>query len=284
MKRVFIAGIFSLASLAVAHTANMSPMSLKRPAVADMEYVKFACYSGGEFSFYLYNLFSLSKNGKILLVYSGAFGASAPVSKMPRSLRDFPTRYVIDLEKLTMVEMEENFSNIFFSAGGQSGPKDFLWRSMNDIFDTRMQLDYSKLVCNCKFLYWDGISVRTKTAKIKLKKGYSYFYMNDLTYLYRMIGTTEAGGIIYLVMPQFLKDPVPLSIKKTGIDNIETPAGNFKAYKYSGYTADPFLGSLMKPWMDTTFIWADTNGLVVKYSNPNNYGVIMEKGIWTGAK
>jgi hypothetical protein len=245
-------------------------MSFKKPDIQDMEYFKYAESKGGEIESYMYNVCSYSNNGDVLIMYSGFYNVTN--KNIPKRVEDFPTKYIIDLKKFTLISMEYDNSNNYFS------PKEHA----SEVYYIKMDFDYNNLIAQSVIRLWDGNNIKTETSRINLKKGYSYFYFLDNTCMFSMIDWSKPAGVYYLVMPQFLKDPEPVSgrVEQRGII-IKTPAGKFITDKISGEFANPFLGNLMKGFTENSYTWVDQKGVVIEFTGPWQYKFILtETGTW----
>jgi hypothetical protein len=255
----------------------MTPMSFKKPDIHNMEYLKYAVYLGGELFGYYYFIYNFSNDGKTLIEYSESFDVTN--RNIPRKAEYFSSKSIIDLENFTFIKMENNVSNLYFY---RKDHNDSL-KELKGIFYTETEFDYSNLSAHCTIKTWDGNNIRTQSSRFKLKKGYSYFDMsNPPALLYRMIDSSKPAGIYYSSSPLIFKEPMAASGKiQDKEEDIITPLGNFKVKKVVSAIADPFIGTLMKGFMDKSFMWIDSDGLLVKYSLPFGYGILIEKGLWT---
>jgi hypothetical protein len=67
-------------------------------------------------------------------------------------------------------------------------------------------------------------------------------------FAYRLIDP-HSPGILYYVIPDFMKEPIPLTFRYDGKDTITTPAGTFRVNKLAVTMGDPFIGKLMAPFL-----------------------------------
>lgn len=62
-------------------------------------------------------------------------------------------------------------------------------------------------------------------------------------------------GILYIVIPTIIKDPIPGYFKVIAKEKLKTRLGEFDAVKVGVAASDPFLGKLMESYSKDTFIW-----------------------------
>ena len=75
-----------------------------------------------------------------------------------------------------------------------------------------------------------------------------------------------SGGISYLIIPDFIKEPLAGSYKFESKEIIDTKAGHFHVNKIISIAADPFIGKLMEPMLKKWVLWVEDSDrrLVVK--------------------
>jgi hypothetical protein len=76
----------------------------------------------------------------------------------------------------------------------------------------------------------------------------------------------QSKGSAYMVMPDFMKDPLQYTIQYTGEDTVTTKAGTFRVNKLIFVIADPFVGKLMDSFLKSTYDLVEDSGrrLVIK--------------------
>ena len=78
----------------------------------------------------------------------------------------------------------------------------------------------------------------------------------------------DSDGIVYLVEPWILKEPMPIRVKYNGREEIVTKAGRFKTIKGTMLIADVFIGRLLESYTKNMTVWV-VRTLAVSCVTPN---------------
>ncbi len=125
----------------------IGPVGLKKPNIKNMEYEKFAIYSGNEVTGYQYFVNEFSGNGEILKLYSYMHENKRFYSNLPAKLSDFQRCYLFDIKNYRMLKSIENFSNYHFT--------DNIYGN----FYTEINFDYTNFQLEIQTLSWDGYKI-----------------------------------------------------------------------------------------------------------------------------
>jgi len=254
------------------NSSGFKPSGIRKPHFQDLEYEKYAVYNAGEISSYIIDLYRIAPDSSTLTVYSGEYDLTGANTNRIRELKDFTGKYVFDLEGGTLLHVTENFSNFFFSTGQEGN------------YYTEVNYDYKESLafCTMHFIYHHEIT--TRKSRVSIKKGFSYFYADNIyAAIFRILDPLKTG-VFYVLSPQALKDPIPATEKFLGRQIITNKAGTFSTIKVGGIIADPFLAKLLADFSSRFFIWVDESPSSSMIRLQNTDGSIMdliETGIWT---
>ncbi len=248
---------------------KLQPAAVKKPEIKDMEYQKYAVISGGEITGYDYFVYKMNPGGKTMVLFVGTC-SNTGLKDIPEKSVVFTDSFTFDLERGTMLNFTENWSNSMFN-GKNHG-----------IFYIETIFDYKKLEADSMFLSWDGIGIKTQKSRLPLKAGYSYFCGLEIYPAILRLLDPEKPGIIYLTVPGFLNTSLPGYFRVAGKEEVTTPAGKFKTVKVNFMIADNFLGNLMKGYTDHFIMWVDAaTGVTVKNKYTDSYTIeLLKSGIW----
>jgi hypothetical protein len=145
-----------------------------------------------------------------------------------------------------------------------------------------MQIDRKNETANYRETEWDGYKYRTRNSRIKIKAGYPVWDFGSLIYVGARFLDLKSSGIVYGIIPEIIKEPIPVSFKFLGNEVIETKAGRFNTAKFGFYAADIFLSKLMENYKDGYF-WIDEseNGRIIEIQIPGGNITLLEGiSIW----
>jgi hypothetical protein len=237
-------------------TGKYKPVPVKSLTISDGEYLVYAGYSGGEKSFILHMVIRLKGNDHIVM-YMGATNM-----KSKYKMREFYTNYEqqidVSLTGASLVRSRDNWLDYikFLNQKGRSGAE----------IDIRTnELEAYSMEYN-----WDGHNITTMTSKMRIKPGYSYWDINSLGLIGMRFLDLNKPGIVFVIAPEFAKEPVPVSFKYYGEETLEVPAGKFETRKYGFTVADPFLGNLLRKYSNEFLVWIEkgSRGLIVLAKSP----------------
>ena len=94
----------------------------------------------------------------------------------------------------------------------------------------------------------NGNEILTKSYTIKVRPDFPLVDTFSSSYAYRFIDP-HSPGILYYVLPDFMKEPIPLTFRYDKKETIATKAGTFLVNNIIVILGDPFLGKLMAPFL-----------------------------------
>jgi hypothetical protein len=131
---------------------------------------------------------------------------------------------------------------------------------------------------------WSGNETRVSRSRISLKNKMQYpiWTMQSLVMIGLRFLDLSSPGIIYLVEPWLLKEPMPLRGKYLGEEEIETKAGRFKTKKETMDLADIFMGRLLESYTRNMVVWVDeASDRVIRIKGPDEEDYLTGISVFT---
>jgi hypothetical protein len=247
---------------------EMIPMKPGKLKIRDGEFLQYASYTGGEKVKDVYILSKTRKDnrGPLVDIYL-EYKLLSDKKPIPVSFTNYEQKITVSLDKASMVE------NIKI-------------RATNNISDDINNEIYKHLLINWKdnILYmerwiWNGYETNIIKERVKIKPEYPIWDSLSMIFVGLRFLDIKSPGIIYLVEPIVLKDPIPMNFQIIKKEVLETPAGKFNTLKINAQTSDPFIGKLGKAINDKTFYWVEESErqLIVKFEASGITTYILEK-------
>ncbi len=236
---LFAALLIMITSCSANNKLN-GPMKIySSPDIRDGEFLHWGMYNGGEKESDFYDVTRIVTNGKGGIYYRLYVDVISVKKgeKLSYEYTNWPVSCLIDPETASAIESVGNLKPDElqdFSKVGASGL--VYWRYL--LFPEKGLVKYtSRSVTN-------NIN-STMTSTIKIKKGYPSTDALSKNFIsYRLIDP-GSGGIMYWIMPFFMKDPLPVTLRKVKKETVTVKAGKFNTYKIETSVSDRFLGSLI---------------------------------------
>ncbi len=269
--RLFLLPFFLLTILillSMCQKTEMVPMKPGKLKIQDGEFLQYAAYNGGEKVKNVYLVSKIQKDniGSLITVYleNKILNDKTPI---PANLTNYEQKIIVSLEKASMVE------NIKI-------------RATNNISGDIDKEIYKHLLINWKnnILYmeiwvWTGYGTNISKSRIKIKPDYPIWDSLSMIFVGLRFLDIKSPGIIYLVEPRVLKEPIPMNFHIIKKEVLETPAGKFNTLKISAQSYDPFIGKLGKAINDQTFYWVEESErqLIIKFEASGIATYVLEK-------
>ncbi len=234
--------------------------------ITEAEFLHYCQYFGGERDSDYYYVTRTETNGKGGLYYR-VYYITIPVSegkKPPENYSNWPSFFVIDPKTGSIIESEFKLNpndSIKWAKGGLG----YLIYGHYKLFHDKGYVEYFS----------------------KKKTDYG---TNETRYIVRFNTDIPSGdvsgvyfqprfldplntGVYYKIIPEFMKDAMPVTMKFLSKETIKVKAGTFRVNKYSIVMADPFVGKLVESVMKNSIIMIEVSErrLVVKSDIPGGY-------------
>jgi hypothetical protein len=271
-------GLIMLAIIAAAGGAypmgnleKIPPIKARNVAIPDGEFLRYGEYRGGEKTGdrYIYSeILQDKEKGEMLLLYTEDIGADSKKA-LPANFTNYDNYYLISLENASLIERHSRIpmdeikrSSSMHSPNGTSRI-DFI----NNELEKTITVQYKIVVKADKD---QPVDTMIKVNKVKVKPGYPVWEMSSLLFAGVRVLDLNSPGIIYVVEPQILREPIPGRVKQIGKEKITTPAGSFNTVKFGYAIADSFIGKLLDPMTKESYFWIEDSprALIIKTVDP----------------
>ena len=228
------------------------PMKLlDKTAVPDGEFLRYGKYSFGEKTAVIYLVSRLGETAGGEAVDTCYVEGFKPGSgdKIPSNYRDYHGRRVFSLKTGSLKELFYNWpvENLSKNSADPSRFPGEYYRSF--------RMNGEDLDMESRVLRNDTtISIK---SRVHVKNGYPLWDLDSTTLFSFRYFDMSRPGILYVVIPSLLKEPLPLSFKIIGREKIRTGLGEFETVKLGALISDPFLGKLMDGFVDSTTLWVE---------------------------
>ena len=127
-------------------------------------------------------------------------------------------------------------------------------------------------------------SEKKSMERIHLRGGYPVWDTVSAQFIGIRFMDIVKGGLFYVIIPPYIKEPLPCTIQILGRETVTTKAGSFKTLKLSFSISDPFLGRMIQVLnrQGSYFIWKEDSerGLLVKLDSQMMKIELEDIGIW----
>jgi hypothetical protein len=258
----------------------MRAMPSRMLSIQDEEYLKYARFEGGEKAEEILLVSRISADKKNIHVYQEHINATNALRldkiKLPASYTNFHQKFLIDLEKASLVHDKEDYTDRFDVSMAASN---HYWGAIS----SELTIDRVKSMAYYLNKIYDGYNSQVKANRISIYPDYPIWDGSSLGFIGARIFGIANNGILYLIEPEILKDPISMSFDIKGREDIQTKAGIFHTVKVGMKVADPFLGKLLESYVNSMFVWVEDSNraLVVKIQDFDGVYMILEDiGVW----
>lgn len=242
---------------------------MRLPDINDREYLIYNGYDNGELSRIIHMVSRIDSNSGITM-YIDWTNLNEKVKKLPAEYSEFQRKFVFSSKYHTLTSSRD----YWFRTAKSEGKK--------GLVGIDLDIDIAGLHAIFVKYNWDGETLKKKTSRIDLKKGYSYWDMTSFALIGMRFFEPEKGGIAYLVDADFANE-IPVSFRYYGDETVNVPAGSFNTKKYGFVITDPFLNGLLGKQAEEYYIWVDKKqqGLMIQSIRPGGQVNKLAKiGIW----
>ncbi len=268
-----IAAVFLLATAACSREWHSVPMkTYPLTDIRDGEYLHYAEYMGGEKIQDQYYVTRKVTNGKGGFYYRIYFDLVTPSGNryFPADYTQWPVQCLIDPVRGCTLESEGKLNT--------NDLKDFASVGVAGLIYWHYRLNPDKNYVEYTSKTVSGKNIFTKNYRIDINSGFPSMDVFSMGWIsYRFIDP-RSKGIIYWVIPDFMKDPLPVSIIIDKKETLKTKFGIFRVNKLSVAMGDNFLAKLMEPFTKQSSIYVDDSAgrLILKTTVQGNVNFLEE--------
>ena len=265
----FLILILIILALSCTNNGNTRKMPMKPYRVInipDGEYLHYSYYFGGEKSLdnYMVTKKVSNSNGDILYrIYFNSIAVSGG-KKPSEDYTKWPMFFLVDPGIGCVIESETHYSTNSPGIGG-------LIYSHYRLFRDRGYIEYiSKSI--------KGAETFESRYRVRVNPDYPSWDMWSGIYFSMRFMDVRTPGIIYIIIPEVIKEPIPFTAVYSGSDTVTVKAGTFKVNKSKMAMGDAFLGKLLNPMMGnaTSLVTDSDRRLVVKIGAAQNANILEE--------
>ena len=221
--------------------------------IKDGEYLRYGYYNGGEKVmdyYYVTRIVTNETGGIYYKLYMDIISVSGN-KKLPKKYSDWPISALIDPVRAQTIEAEGNLNtndmnDPSFSSFGFSGMFYFHYQLYRD----KGYVKYLSKSLQSK-------SIQTTSYTINVKPGFPLMDAFSQDFISDRLIDPRSPGIMYWVIPNFMKEPLQFTFKIEKKETISVKAGTFKANKVIIYTGDPFLRKLAEPFLKNSCVMVE---------------------------
>jgi hypothetical protein len=260
-------------------TGNLSanlPVKKGKFQIRDKEMITYAVFMNGEETSHVTFVIKTNKDpvwGDTATMYE-FLQLVTNMRKMPGNYTNFDGYHKVSLDKASLVEETRNWE---FAKDAIKGFPYYQHYEMNTRDET---YEYTAKT-------WNGIETRESRSRISLKNKMQYpiWTTQSLVFIGARFLDRDSTGIVYLVEPQILKEPMPIRIKFLGREEIATKAGRFKTIKGTMLIADVFIGRLLDSYTKNMAVWIEeSSGRVIKIKSINEEDYLISISVFTNER
>jgi hypothetical protein len=239
--------------------------------IKDGEFLHYGMYSRGEKYVDVYYVTIKEKNssgGFYYRVYEDIIAVSGG-RKLPGRYTDWPVSVLIDPVLGSTLESEGNLST--------NELKDFASFGVGGLIYWHYQLYPGQGIVKYTSKSMKADEIITKNYRINVKPGFPAMDAFSEGFIISRFIDPHSPGIVYYVIPDFMKEPFPLTVRFAGKENITIKAGKFNSLKIVFTMGDPFIGKLMEPFMKDSSLYVDSERRIPIESKLNSGETILEE-------
>lgn len=257
-----------LCSCSKGNRIGQVPVKSRKLHIEDKEYLKYTKYVGGEKVDLVYFVARVDQANHNLIQYMDMQKIGTG-DKMPFYYTNFHYILKVNTENGYLEEAYFDYHDV-----PEFGIK------LPEFIDTK--IDQEKNIATVVMKIKRDETVNTVRSTVKLKPGYPVWDMAGFMFLGTRCMDISNKGILYIVEPFYIKDPVPCTLNELGKEVIETKAGKFNTIKIGFIVTDPFLGSLISAYSQNFFVWVEDapRSLIIKSQMNDNINLLDEISVW----
>ncbi len=253
--------IFSVViAFPMAGKVEMAPMKpAENLSVPSGEFLHYIQYIGGEKNMDIYFVSIIPPEGGEAFVYEEGIRVSRP-KKLPDSYTNYNMFFRIDLKSATLLES---------SGGYGTNREENAPAGYKGLVEWNYRLNPENGWIDYENKNWNGYEIKSRRSRIKTRPGFPAWDSISGSFFALRFMETGKSGIFFFVVPEILKEPIPVSLVSMGHETLHTLSGDFHTVKIGLLSTDPFLGRLMEPYRKEMLFWVEDSPrrLLVRLKN-----------------
>ncbi len=263
--------------------------------IKDGEYLRYGYYNGGEKVMDYYYVTRIVTNGSGDNYYR-LYMDIIPVSgakNLPENYSNWPISALVDPVRAQTIEAEGNLNtnamdDPSFSSFGFSGLFYFhyqLYRDKGNLSRDKGNLikDKGNLIKDKGYIKYTSKSLKdqsiiTTSYTINIKPSFPLMDAFSQDFISDRLIDPHSPGIMYFVVPNFTKEPLPVTFKIEKKDILTIKTGTFKVNKIIMYIGDPFLSKLAESFLKNSSVMVeDTDRRLPLKTQVQGYYEVLEE-------
>ena len=252
MKRLLLiySGLFLLSTF---FTTGVYPMGGKVESIPmkvytnlniqDGEFLRYGMYNGGDKVwdyYYVTRITNLREGGFYYRLYMDIIPPKGG-KRLPADYTKWPIWALVDPIKAQTIEAEGNIAtnamdDPIYSSYGLSG-----------LFYFHYQLDREKGYAKYMSKSLSGDKIITTSYTVKVITAFPLMEVFSQDFISDRLVDPRSPGVMYWIIPNFMKEPLPMSFKVGKSETLTVKAGTFKVKRITMTMGDPFLAKLGEP-------------------------------------
>ncbi len=239
---------------------NQQPMkTFPAIEISDCEFLHYGDYVDGSKAFDFYQVTKKITNENGGFYYRLYFNiVSVSGEKLNENYTNWPVITLFDpIEGLTLeaiVTLNTNY-----------------WKNWEKFGFSGLVSSYYKLNRDKGFVEYSAKSIKNDVTnsikyRINVKPGFPVLDMFSMSQYAGRFFDPSSHGIIYIILPTFMKEPLAMTFNYENKENLTVKAGTFRVYKGHISMGDQFLGKLMGTFLKSTSAYIEDSDrrLVIK--------------------
>ncbi len=243
--------------------------------IQDGEVLRYSIEEGGEnvSEFKFITILSNDITGRYANIYHDGINGLKN-EKYPSVYSNYIARFLISLNTASLIEhyFGEN-------SGRTNDPPNALKQGPVTLYKKSVY-DSQNSVINIETKIRNGYRIESLKNRVAVKPGFPVLDLGSVMVMGIRFLDITGPGIAIFVVPEIIKEPLPMTFRFIGREKITTKIGVFKTIKVGFIVSDTFLSRLMQPFTKETFVWLEDSDrrLVIKMKSPNQEFILTEIG------
>ena len=245
---------------------KLSPMQAYREKITDGEFLKYSILDN-DGNHYKYNIVTRI-NGKIADVYMDIFKNGSKLA-IPDNYSNYQSKMSVSLENGSLLSYTEDKRT------------NAVLENSDEPAMTRISIDSNAGIATCVEKVWDGHKFNTEKSRIRIVRNYPVWNWNFVMFVGLRYLNVLKSGVVYFIVPQYVKTTFYGSFIIDGRETVETKAGRFNTLRLSFIMGDRFLARLTQSYVREFIFWVDEeSGVLIKEKSNENSAELDEIGVW----
>ncbi len=194
-------------------------------SISDGEFLHYGKYNGGEKITdvnFVTRIENIKGKGKYTRIYMEGSNIHKP-KVIPENYSNYTSYYIVSLDKASLLESTGEYRTNDYGENVPSGFNgEVYWHYKMD--ENLNKTDYLNNI-------WNGYALKTKKNEIKFKPGFPIWDITTAIFFAPRVLDFKSPGITYYIVPEIIKEPLPVIYRFLNSETINIKAGRFKVQK-----------------------------------------------------